>query len=87
MASTVKASISFKPISSTILFVPVTFPPDHGANILSGMGVPDILGTNGTFSFYTTESGTLNYYNIPSKTKEKVAGMENFIILNNIRLT
>ena len=40
---------------------------------------------SGSTSFYTTESGTLSYYNIPSKTQEKVPGMENFIILNHIR--
>jgi len=36
-------------------------------------------------SFYSTENGTLNYYNIPSKANEKVAGMENFIVLDHIR--
>jgi 3-hydroxyacyl-CoA dehydrogenase len=40
---------------------------------------------SGTTSFYTTENGTLNYYNIPEKSKEKVAGMENFIVLDHIR--
>jgi len=40
---------------------------------------------SGTTSFYTTENGTLNYYNIPTKAKEKVAGMENFIVLDHIR--
>ena len=39
----------------------------------------------GNTSFYTTENGTLNYYNIPEKTQKKVAGMENFIILDHIR--
>ena len=40
---------------------------------------------SGKKSFYTTENGTLNYYNIPSKAQEKVAGMENFIVLDHIR--
>ena len=40
---------------------------------------------SGNNSFYTTENGTLNYYNIPEKLKEKVAGMENFIVLDHIR--
>ena len=40
---------------------------------------------SGTTSFYTTENGILNYYNIPTKRKEKVGGMENFIVLNHIR--
>jgi 3-hydroxyacyl-CoA dehydrogenase len=40
---------------------------------------------SGNTSFYTTDNGTLNYYNIPAKEKEKVAGMENFIVLDHIR--
>jgi predicted AlkP superfamily phosphohydrolase/phosphomutase len=42
-------------IWSTILRVPITFPPDrfHGAQ-LSAMAVPDLRGTQGTFTFYTT---------------------------------
>jgi len=39
----------------------------------------------GNTSFYTTENGTLNHYNIPTKIQEKVSGMENFIILDHIR--
>jgi len=43
-------------IPTIILDCPLTFPPEkvHG-RMLSGMGVPDILGTEGTFSFYTTD--------------------------------
>jgi len=45
---------------STILRVPITFPPDefYGAE-LSAMCVPDLLGTQGTFLLFTTrpESG------------------------------
>jgi len=42
-------------IPSTILRVPVNFPPAQGASrSLSGMGTPDLRGTYGTFSFYTT---------------------------------
>jgi predicted AlkP superfamily phosphohydrolase/phosphomutase len=46
---------SDKKIPTVILGCPVSFPPDkvHG-KMLSGMGVPDLLGTEGTFSFYTT---------------------------------
>ena len=42
-------------IWSTILRVPITFPPDkfYGAE-LSAMCVPDLLGTQGTFMLYTT---------------------------------
>jgi predicted AlkP superfamily phosphohydrolase/phosphomutase len=45
-------------ISCKIVRVPATFPPrafPHG-EILAGLGVPDIRGTFGTFSYYTTES-------------------------------
>jgi predicted AlkP superfamily phosphohydrolase/phosphomutase len=40
---------------STVLRVPITFPPDrfHGAQ-LSAMAAPDLLGTQGTFLYYTT---------------------------------
>ena len=43
---------------STVLRVPITFPPErfHGA-LLSAMCVPDLLGTQGTFLFYTTRPG------------------------------
>ena len=42
-------------IWSTILRVPITFPPDrfYGAE-LSAMSVPDLLGTQGTFLLFTT---------------------------------
>ena len=42
-------------IWSTVLRVPITFPPDefYGAQ-LSAMCVPDLLGTQGTFPHYTT---------------------------------
>ncbi|MBT5750316.1 MAG: 3-hydroxyacyl-CoA dehydrogenase/enoyl-CoA hydratase family protein, partial [Flavobacteriales bacterium] len=40
---------------------------------------------SGTTSFYSTENGTLKYYNIPTKAKEKVSGMKNFIVLDHIR--
>jgi predicted AlkP superfamily phosphohydrolase/phosphomutase len=47
---------SEKSIPATIIACPITFPPDkiHG-RMLSGMGVPDMLGTEGTFTFYTSE--------------------------------
>jgi predicted AlkP superfamily phosphohydrolase/phosphomutase len=39
---------------ATVLRVPVTYPADPITRMLSGMGVPDLLGTQGTFTFYTT---------------------------------
>jgi predicted AlkP superfamily phosphohydrolase/phosphomutase len=44
-------------IHSTVIRVPQTFPPDAnpGGRLLSGLGVPDIRGTFGTYSYYTSE--------------------------------
>ncbi len=54
-------------IWSTVLRVPITFPPDrfYGAE-LSAMSVPDLLGTQGTFLLFTTR---------PSDEKFKEGGM------------
>jgi predicted AlkP superfamily phosphohydrolase/phosphomutase len=47
-------------VPMTIIACPVTFPPDEiNGKMLSGMGVPDLLGTQGTFSFYTTAPETV----------------------------
>ncbi|MBU1701940.1 MAG: alkaline phosphatase family protein [Candidatus Eisenbacteria bacterium] len=44
-------------IKSTVIRVPASFPPGPYPNgrILSGLGVPDIRGTFGTYSYYTSE--------------------------------
>lgn len=49
-------------IWSTILRVPITFPPDrfYGAE-LSAMSVPDLLGTQGTFLLFTTRPATARF--------------------------
>ncbi len=39
---------------STVLRVPVTFPPDPIHRMMAGMGVPDLLGTQGTYTIYST---------------------------------
>ncbi|MBF0331228.1 MAG: alkaline phosphatase family protein [Candidatus Omnitrophica bacterium] len=46
---------SARKVNTVVLGCPDTFPPHkiHG-KMLSGMGVPDILGTQGTFTFYTS---------------------------------
>ena len=46
--------------------------------------VIDMLNT-GNPSFYTVKDGTSYFYNIPSKSQEKIPGQDAFIILNNIR--
>ena len=54
-------------IWSTVLRVPITFPPEefHGAQ-LSAMCTPDLLGSQGTFFLYTTR---------PAQTKFKEGGI------------
>jgi predicted AlkP superfamily phosphohydrolase/phosphomutase len=44
-------------VRSSILTVPVTFPPEEVPNgeLLSGLPVPDIRGTMGTFYYYATD--------------------------------
>lgn len=39
---------------ASVLRVPVTYPPDAITRMLSGMGVPDLLGTQGTYTLYAT---------------------------------
>jgi len=44
-------------IFSNVIRVPITFPPEKFRGVLlSGMCVPDLRGTQGMFSFYTTSS-------------------------------
>lgn len=41
-------------VPTTVLRIPANFPPvSSSGRTLSGMGTPDVLGTPGTFSFYT----------------------------------
>jgi len=43
-------------IFSTILRVPITFPPEKfSGHLLSGMCAPDLKGSQGTFAFYTSD--------------------------------
>ncbi|MCB1589983.1 MAG: alkaline phosphatase family protein, partial [Xanthomonadales bacterium] len=39
---------------ATVLRVPVTYPPEPIEHMLSGMGVPDLLGSQGTYTYYST---------------------------------
>ncbi|NIV50153.1 MAG: nucleotide pyrophosphatase, partial [Gammaproteobacteria bacterium] len=50
-------------IFSTVIRVPITFPPEkfHGA-MLSAMCVPDLKGSQGTFSYYSSEPGEADPY-------------------------
>jgi predicted AlkP superfamily phosphohydrolase/phosphomutase len=43
-------------VPTTVMRMPANFPPSGTASYeLSGMGTPDILGTYGTFTFYTSQ--------------------------------
>jgi len=54
-------------IFSTILRVPITFPPEKFAgHLLSGMCAPDLKGSQGTFAFYTSD---------PEKIKKREGGL------------
>jgi len=45
-------------VFSTVLRVPITFPPERfNGLLLSGMCVPDLRGTQGSFTFFTSGSG------------------------------
>jgi predicted AlkP superfamily phosphohydrolase/phosphomutase len=45
-------------ITSTVLRVPITFPPDQfKGRLLSAMSTPDLRGTQGTFSWFSTQAG------------------------------
>src|ERR1039458_8731559 len=47
-------------VRSTILRVPVTFPPEaFNGRELSAMCTPDLLGTQGTYSRFTAAEGAL----------------------------
>lgn len=47
-----------KGVSCSVLRVPITFPPEKfEGRLLSAMCTPDLRGTQGTFSFYTTVPG------------------------------
>src|SRR6516164_6643443 len=51
-----------KQIGSTIIRVPITFPPDKfNGRLLSAMSTPDLRGTQGSFSQFTTRVGEATF--------------------------
>lgn len=61
-------------IFASVIRVPITFPPEKFQGVLlSGMCVPDIQGTQGTFSFHTTKNAqrenASNRVVVPIETK------------------
>jgi predicted AlkP superfamily phosphohydrolase/phosphomutase len=84
-------------IWSTVLRVPITFPPDkfYGAE-LSAMCVPDLLGTQGTFLLFTTRpaSGRFKEGGIridvrlqDDRIETAIQGPENSFVVGNPPLT
>ena len=79
-----------KGIFSTILRVPITFPPEKfSGHLLSGMCAPDLKGSQGTFSFYTSDKDRLKKreggINIPvtingNKIETYISGPENNLL-------
>lgn len=49
---------SSRGVPTAVLMAPIDFPPERLQNgvLLSGLGVPDIRGTMGTFSYYATDA-------------------------------
>ena len=66
-------------IFSTVLRVPITFPPEKfSGHLLSGMCAPDLKGSQGTFSFYTSDE---------EKLKKKEGGMNIPVSIEDGKIT
>lgn len=75
--------LSERKIPSFIYYCPNTFPPQPLlGKMVSGMGVPDITGTMGTYSFYTTKTSLGENGNIRGKVIPVVP--ENSVISTQI---
>lgn len=79
-------------IFSTVLRIPVTFPPEKfRGHLLSGMCAPDLKGSQGTFSFYTSDENKITRreggMNIPvtvqgNRIETYISGPENTMLKN-----
>ncbi len=58
--------------------IPANFPPDEAGREISGMGTPDMLGTMGTFSFFTDR---------PLEKKKETGGRVQQVTLENYTVT
>jgi predicted AlkP superfamily phosphohydrolase/phosphomutase len=55
--------LSENEIFSSVIRVPITFPPDKfNGTLLSSLCVPDLRGTQGSFSYYTTDAESLKKF-------------------------
>jgi predicted AlkP superfamily phosphohydrolase/phosphomutase len=64
----------------TILRMPTNYPPVEAGRAIAGMGVPDLRGTNGTFTFFTDDPEEL-VRSVPGGTIVKVHFENNRAIL------
>ena len=76
-------------VGSTILRVPITFPPEKfEGKLLSAMCTPDLLGTQGSFQEFTTKTGDVDFeagYRFPLQKdgaayKGTITGPENSMV-------
>lgn len=58
-------TLSERGVAVTVVRMPTNYPPTQAGHALAGMGVPDLGGTLGTFSFYTDD---------PEESSRSVAG-------------
>jgi hypothetical protein len=58
-------TLAEKGIKVTVIRMPANYPPERAGQALSGMGTPDLRGTQGTFTFYTDD---------PDGTSREVSG-------------
>lgn len=80
-------------IFSTIIRVPITFPPEKfRGHLLSGMCAPDLKGSQGTFSFFTSNPEKIQKreggINIPvtlagNRIETHISGPENSLLKNS----
>lgn len=65
-------------VLNTVLRVPITFPPEKfKGHLLSGMCAPDLKGSQGTFSFYTSDE---------EKIKKREGGINIPVTVNGNRI-
>ncbi len=67
-------------ILSTILRIPITFPPEKfKGHCLSGMCTPDLKGSQGTFTFYTSEDTDIQEGGVSIPVQVKNNHVETYI--------
>jgi len=83
-------------IFSTILRIPITFPPEKfKGHLISGMCAPDLKGSQGTFSFYTSETDKIEKHEggvmipveiIDSAITTYISGPENSLLREPVEM-